>query len=381
MALLQPLGTGQGYLKAGFLGFQKGGKTWTSTLLAIGTRELFGLEGPIGFFDTEGGSEYIAPLVQKATGKQMVGIKSRSFDDLCTLTDECLEAGVSVLMAESMTHIWRELCDAYLKDVNKRLEFWAKQNKRQFKPKRTLEFQDWSHVKGLWARWTDKYLNAPLHIIIAGRAGYEYDMEQNEETGKKELIKTGVKMKTEGEFGFEPSLLVEMERVQDETDEGFRLRRRATVLGDRFGVIDGRWCYDPTFEFFKPHVEMLKPGAFTPINTDVKSETGVDEDGADGWSIERRTRTILCEEIMGELVAKYPGQTGAEKKAKADLIHEVFRTRSWTAVEGMQSERLRDGLNALRKKLGTTVTAAPENGDASRDPAEIGLPADAGIIP
>ena len=40
--------------------------------------------------------------------------------------------------------------------------------------------------------------------MIAGRAGYDYDYEQREDGTGKDLVKTGIKMKTEGEFGFEP---------------------------------------------------------------------------------------------------------------------------------------------------------------------------------
>jgi hypothetical protein len=182
-SLLGRLGTGQGYLKAGFLGFQKSGKTFTAMLLAIGTRKFFGLTGPIAMFDTEGGSEYIARVVQRETGTDLVGVRSRAFDTLCTMAEECVSAGVSVLIVDSVTHVWRELCDAYLKQLNERLV--AKKLPRR----QRLEFQDWAHVKGVWSRWADFYLNAPLHIIICGRAGYEYDMELNEETGRKELVK------------------------------------------------------------------------------------------------------------------------------------------------------------------------------------------------
>jgi AAA domain len=351
MSLLQKLGTGQGHLKAGFLGFQKSGKTYTAALLGIGTRKVFGLTGPLAMYDTEGGSEYIAPLVKRETGIDMVGMRSRSFDDLVSMAHECVEAGVSVLVVDSVTHVWRELCDAYMKQVNEGIE---RQNER-FSKKRPLrsrlEFQDWAHVKGVWARWADFYVNSPLHIIICGRAGYEYDMQDNDRGGK-ELVKTGIKMKTEGEFGFEPSLLVEMEREQESNGEGgFTLRRRATVLGDRFGVIDGATTIDPTFEFFAPHVAMLKPGAHATIDTRVKTDTGVDEEGDGEWGRERKSRTILCEEIQGELVAVYPGQKAEEKKAKADLIFAAFKTRSWTAVESMDSDRLRRGLAFIRREL------------------------------
>lgn len=343
MALLGTLGEGQGFLKAGFLGFQKSGKTWTSMLLAIGVRQQFGLTGPIAMYDTEGGSEYIAPKVLEATGQRLVGLKSRAFGDLCTMAEECIAAGVSVLIADSMTHVWRELCDAYLQQVN------DQRKARNYKPRQKLEFQDWAHVKGVWSRWTDFYINSPLHIIICGRAGYEYDMEKNEETGRTELVKTGIKMKTEGEFGFEPSLLVEMERVQTpDGDGGFVLGRQATILGDRFGTIDGKTMVNPTYAFFKPHIDLLTPGAHSTVNVAVSTATGVDETGDTDWQREKKARTILCEEIQGAITASYPGQTAAEKKAKGDLLFQVFETRSWTAVENLPSERLRAGLEAIR---------------------------------
>jgi hypothetical protein len=349
MALLTKLGSGQGYLKAGFLGFQKSGKTYTAMLLALGTRALLKLKGPLGMFDTEGGSEYIGARVKAETGQEIVGIKSRSFDDLLQVGKECIQAGVSILIVDSVTHVWRELCDAYLKQVNeaKRRAYEAKG--WRFAPKTALEFQDWNQIKGRWSAWTDFYLNAPIHIVICGRAGYEYDMSTNEDTGKKELVKTGIKMKTEAEFGFEPSLLVEMERVQSPNGEGgFRLGRQATVLGDRFGLVDGKTAVDPTFEFFKPHVAALTAGAHVPIDTRTKSDLGVSEEGDTEWAREKKARVILCEEIQGLLVSAIPGMGAEDKKRKADLMQQVFGSRSWTAIEGMDSEKLRKGLDRLR---------------------------------
>lgn len=348
MGLLQKMGTGQGFVKAGFLGFAGAGKTWTSTLLAIGIRKHFKLDGPVALFDTEGGSEFVAPMVKDDTGKDLVGIRSRSFDDVIALTKEAIESGVSVLIVDSVTHIWRELCDAYLRQINE------KRARTGMNPRTRLEFQDWNHIKGAWAKWTDLYLNSPLHIIIAGRAGFEWDFEETtDDSGnvKKELIKTGIKMKTETEFGFEPSLLVEMERVQLMEDKKLTKRfvRRATVLKDRFGVIDGQSFDNPTFESFLPHVAALTPGAHAPVDTGVKSDLGVDDQGDADWQRERRQRTILCEEIQGEIVNTFPSQKAEDKKAKADLLHKVFRTRSWTKVENLDSETLRKGLDKIRK--------------------------------
>lgn len=345
MGLLQTMGNGQGYLKAGFLGFPKSGKTYTATLLAIGTRALFSLDGPIAFFDTEGGSEYIADRIKALTGKDLIGVRSRSFSDLLAVGREAEKEGVSVLIADSMTHVWRELCDAHLKTINEG------RKKKGLGPRYRLEFQDWGIIKGKWAEWTDFYLNSKLHIVIAGRAGFEYDYEENEETNKRELVKTGVKMKTEGEFGFEPSLLVEMERSQ-KLGEKTEIVHRATIIGDRFGVIDGAQRDNPTFDFFKPHIAKLTPGAHAPIDTEIKTDLGVDQDGDAQWQREKRERTILCEEIQGELLRHWPGQTKEEKTAKLEAIEKAFGTRSWTKVESKISIMdLRNGLKALKGTL------------------------------
>lgn len=346
MGLLKTMGTGQGYLKAGFLGFPKSGKTYTATLLAVGTRAFLNLDGPIAFFDTEGGSEYVAERIKTLTGKELIGVRSRSFSDLVAVGREAEKEGVSVLLADSMTHVWRELCEAHLKQINEN------RRKKGLNARYRLEFQDWGIIKGKWAEWTDFYLNSKLHIIIAGRAGFEYDFEENEETGKKDLVKSGVKMKTEGEFGFEPSLLVEMERSQKLGDKT-EIVHRATVIGDRFGVIDGAQIDNPTFEFFKPHIQKLTPGAHAPIDTEVKTDLGVDQDGDAHWQREKRERTILCEEIQGELLRHWPGQTTVEKKAKLEAIEKAFGTRSWTAVESKLSiHDLRNGLKALKRNAG-----------------------------
>lgn len=350
-------GDDQGFLKAGFLGFAKSGKSYTSALLAVATRRHFDECGPIAMFDTEGGSIYLRPTVEQLTGAKLLAKRARSFDDLMAWGRACVEHRVSVAIVDSITHPWRELCDSYLAQLNEKRASGKYRNRPQTK----LEFQDWGTLKSRWALWTDFYLNSPLHIIIAGRAGYEYDMEERDDgSGKKDLIKTGIKMKTEGEFGFEPSLLVSMEREQFLGDRRTILRT-ATVLGDRFGVIDGKTASFPStddretalaaiYQFFRPHLECLTSGAHATVNTSSQTDFGLNTDGDDDWQAERRQRVILCEELQGEILRLYPGQTAAEKKAKADLLSETFETRSWTKVEGLNSRLLRQGLESIRAR-------------------------------
>ena len=58
-------------------------------------------------------------------------------------------------------------------------------------------------VEQLWACWPDAFLNTPLHTIVCGREGSEWGNQENEETGKMELVQVGKKMKVEAEFGYE----------------------------------------------------------------------------------------------------------------------------------------------------------------------------------
>lgn len=344
---MQEFGTGTGWLKAGFLGFGGSGKTWTSMVLACGVRDYFGLSGPIAMYDTETGSEYIAGEVFKRTGRKLKGTRSRNFDELVKFGRECIEEGVSVAIVDSITHPWRELCDSYLAQVN---EMNARKNPPRGKQLR-LEFQDWNKIKPKWAIWTDFYLNSPLHVIIAGRAGFEYDFEdRDDDSGKKDLVKTGIKMKTENEFGFEPSLLVQMVRDQEVQGSVTKITRRAIVLKDRFNVIDGAECANPDFEFFRPHVEMLNAGAHATVDTKTQSDFALDADGDDAHGRERKARVILCERVQAAIVDLWPGQTAREKKAKQDAIRTAFGTPSWTEIETkLDSAALRRGLEEIEK--------------------------------
>lgn len=330
MGLLQRMGGGQGYLKAGIQGFAGTGKTYTATLIAVGLRDLMKLEGPIAFFDTEGGSEYIAQKVKKETGKDLIGVRSHAFSDLLNVVNECEKEKVSVLIVDSISHVWEELKSSHLTRVNENL-------KRRNRPQRwTLEFQDYAPLKLKWSEWTSAFLNSKLHIIFCGRAGFTYDHETNEDTGKKELKKTGTKMKAESEFGYEPSLSIEMERING--------KHRATILKDRFDRINGQSFDNPTFATFLPHIGNLVPGAHAPIDTSLKTEPLVDEEGND----DRKRREILCEEIKAQLMRGFGTRSDADQKAKADVLDNVFDTRSWTKVETMNVDRLRDGLARIR---------------------------------
>jgi len=367
---LKKFGTGQGYLKAGFLGFAKSGKSYTATLLAIELNRRIKSKKPVAYFDSEGGIEYIAPMIREATGKPPIGVKSRAFADLLDVAKECEGGAAAILIVDSVTHVWREVCKAYLLQVNK-----ARQKMGRSKRSR-LEFQDWAAIKEKWRQWTDYFLNSKLHIIICGRAGYEWDFQEREDSmgeTHKELVKTGVKMKVETEFGFEPSLLVEMQRIQveDARTERFRIIHRAIVLGDRFDVMDGQVKDNPTGDWFKPHLDMLVPGAENVVDTAVKTDMGVDERGDAEFVREKKEKAKLLEEIQGLIVENLPGQSAKEKKEKVAVLQECLGTRSWTAVEMMSLKSLKEGLQKVQKYFAPEATPSfkddPDVQEAARE--------------
>jgi hypothetical protein len=346
-----------GALKAGFMGFGKSGKTYTATLLMCAAREVLGLAGPLAMFDTESGSLYIKEVVEELTGKKLLVKRARDLQTLVDFGKHCQAEGVAGAIVDSITHPWRELCDSYLKQVNEA------RKKKNWNPLSKLEFQHWGPIKERWAAWTDFYLTSDLSIAICGRAGFEFDNETNED-GRRELVRTGVKMKTEGETGYEPSLLVYMEAEQNllEREKGQPvIYRNATILGDRFRELDGqikdframgsvRKDYEAVREFFMPHLSRLH-GTHTAVDTQSRTHFAMTPAGEDQGHAERAERTILCEEIQHLLITKWPGQTAAEKKARVDVVCQVFGRPSWSYVETLSSGVLRDGKERIAKLL------------------------------
>lgn len=353
MSLLKKAVNEQAYLKAGMLGFAGSGKTTTASLLAIGIAKRLSDGKPVAFFDTETGADFLIPKFQ-AEGVELLTVKSTAFPDLLEAGKEA-ETSCSVLIVDSITHIWNDLNEAQLKAVNAGLK------KRGKSPIRKLEFQHMAEVKRTWAAWTTFYLNSRLHIIVCGRAGFEWEFQENDD-GKKELTKVGTKMKVESEFGFEPSLLIEMERVPKGSEAGAGWKHRAHILKDRTDTINGKAFdfekpakayktgdYKHTFKSFESVFNALNIGGAQLAIDTTRTNEGVFDENGDSENTRRAKRvTIALEEIQGTLVALWPGQDATSKQLKMAAIETLFQTRSWTAVESKSLELLEDRLKTLR---------------------------------
>lgn len=330
------------YAKVGIYGDAGSGKTVTASKLAIGLHKQIGSTKPIVFFDTEPAASFVAPLFERAGIELLVADESRALSDLMSFMDEA--EGVSdIAIIDSISHVWRDAQDSFIKKINDIRRSKAEQNGWKFKPINQIEFQDWRHIKGEWAKFTDRYLSCKMHCFVLGRAGTIYEYQDNERSGKKELISTGTKMATEKELGYEPSLLVEMSKI---VGKDTPLINRAFIEKDRnvSNPLTGR-CFDfPDFQHFKQHFDFYNIGGDHFSSMDAKDSRDLyEETGEDSFSYEKRQREIECEEIKSLFIKHgLDGQSADIKKSRNEIMLQVFKTGSWTKVENMDSKRIRE---------------------------------------
>lgn len=356
--LFQPAESTSAYLKMGMLGFAGSGKTKTAGLTAIGLVKYMQKLGvdyakrPVYFLDTEKGSDWLVPDFREA-GVALATAKTRAFSDLTPAVAEA-QANGCALIIDSVSHFWKEFCETYQK--RKAEEF----RRATYK----LQFQDWGYLKAEWGKFTDAFVNSPLHIILAGRAGYEYDYF--EEDGKKELEKTGVKMKAEGEMGYEPDLLIHMERRQElEGNSVTRTWRDATILKDRSTLLDGQIFKFESYTEGGEHLplEVLVRQVWAAFGPHIKclnlggKQLGVDTSRtSDGMiKIDKREWTTQQREMWNErisnLLTLHFGASTEDKRNRIKAVEECFGATMVELEKLMRPEDLAAGYELLHEKL------------------------------
>lgn len=341
MSMLKKATNKMAYGKVGIYGTAGSGKTRTAAEIAIGIVKHSGAKKPVAMFDTEPAASFIIPLFEKAGIEFMVYDESRAFKDLMAFMAEAKEAA-SVIIVDSITHVWRDLQESYLARMN---DSRQRQNKR---PLAALEFQHWGPIKRQWSEFTDDFLSSKVHVIVCGRAGnvYEYQ-EKDDGSGKKELITVGTKMATEKELGYEPSLLIEMEIQRENGD----IINTAVIQKDRADKLNGKEIAFPNFEKLKPHFDALHIGGehFDSMNKRDSREIFT-EAGEDTFAADLRRKEVALDEIREEMLRHLGhGMDAGTKAAKAELLEAVAGTRSWAKIESM---KLLD-VQSIRDKLWT----------------------------
>lgn len=339
MGLFKPAKNESAFLKMGLMGNAGSGKTLTATLTAIGLIKLCRERGfeyakrPVFFLDSENGSDYVQDLFEEA-GIELMVHKSKAFSDLCEAMIEA-EKSSSFFVVDSVSAYWEEWKKSY-----------AKTKKRT-----RLQFDDHNEIKEKWREgFTDRFISSKLHIIMCGRLGYEWDYSVDEDTGKKNLEKTDVKMVAEKELGYESSLYILMERDRNMKDMG--VVRTATILKDRFRAIDGQTFENPTFKTFSPHILKLNLGGEHRGIDLTRTSAGMVAPDArrDNYQLRRKIQVEYIDALLAE--HGMAGQTAEAKKKRLDAVKKHFLTTSRSEIEElMPLDDLRAGYASLHLEL------------------------------
>ena len=331
-------------MKIGFEGWAKAGKSTTMAKVVLGTWIKEGRKGNVVLQDTEDAGPFYNRIFEPEgliEGKNFFITPSRSLTDFVKILKMCDEDR-AIMMIDSTAHLYENMSKVYL-EANKRTKILP-QDHMVLKPK-------WKEL------FADPYVHAQCHALFTGRAAWEYAMEENEETGKKEFYKSGVKMRGDNETAYEADLLVLMERMQEIERSGIKVWRRATIIGDRSGLLDGKQFDDPGFAEFESYYSFLCSSTGKKEQIKEGSMEGAMHVSADReWMENRRRAEIYFEEIEGLFRSYLPGQGPKEKKIQADIFYTVFTTRSASAIGAMRAEDLDAGRRAIEYLLQDLVS-------------------------
>ena len=332
-SFFSPIANTKPFLKIGFEGDPGTGKSWTAALVAIGIHKKIGSVKPIVILDTEKAAKFLLPLFEEHKIEAVVK-ESRSLADFTQAVKICTDGYSDVMLVDSITHIWMDFQEAYQRKVNRKL----------------FQIQDWMIIKSDWNKnFSNVIVQSPLHIIATGRISDRMEQSVDEETGRKEFTKTGVKMQSEKNTAYEFDILVLMERHELITQQKREVWRQATVLKGRGNMLDGMVFKNPTWSSFEPAFDIILANPAQKEMTETDAGTLIEIEDRKRLYVKERDRWL--EEIEGLLTSVAPGQTSTEKKAKVDMLFEAFNTASWTAIQSLSPQQIKDGYEKIRGKL------------------------------
>lgn len=320
------------FLKMAFEGFAGDGKTFTAVQVAIGLHKKIGSKKPIAIFDTEKAAKALTKTFSAAGIEAIVVDDQRSLHALNQAIQACEAGEADILIIDSITHVWEELLSAFMKE----------------KRRTRLQFEDWGVLKPKWKQeFSNPFVNAKIHIIFTGRAGYEYSDEKNAETGKREIFKSGIKMKAETETAFEPDILVLMEKDFDLIGERKTMSRNATVIKDRTAQIDGKTFKNPSYKDFAPAINALLDGTSKDTSSGYMADTFEDPEGR--WGKIKAERDKLISEIEGVFNYLKLGTSKEDKGMKSAVLNKLFKVVSVDNLTDIKNEKLSDGLHIMKE--------------------------------
>jgi hypothetical protein len=346
------------WAKIGTNGKPGSGKTTLLALLAIYLSKTYHANAPVAFIDSEKGSDFLIPIF-KAEGVELLVEKTSALRDLRSAARRAKEAGCCALIGDSMTKFWGEAMRALKEEKNVK----------------RLNVNLIGQLKDEWQPFADDFVASPIHYLVAGRLGYDWENAEFEEDGKivKELVRGGTKMKAEGEFAHDFDLHIEMCSIEDpdaiqyEKLKGKGVRKKfsaanlhvATVKKCRVWALNGqvfRWkdqvgykpgYYKTVAKDFQPYFDWLNIGGSHVSVSDSNSRALFQHDGSESYGEHKIKCDVIIEkwDSTMEIIA---GGMKAEDKKKRQIIGEAITgTRSKTEFQRQAFLKLENQLAVL----------------------------------
>lgn len=262
----------QAALKLGLYGAPGSGKTFTSLLIAEGLSKQSGKR--IAYVDTERGTDFYCQNVPSRkvhpNAFDFDAVYTRSLTEVRSAINGLNTNEYGVVVIDSITHLWEAARAAYTGKTTSA---------------GTIPMQAWGRIKKPYKDLMADLLSSPMHVIICGRQGVDY--ESDEETN--ELRAVGYKMKAEGETPYEPHILIRMEAIKPKKSNEVA-QIVAYAEKDRTGVLSGRNFINPTFESLCVPILNLLGGKQAKIQTEDES-AAVDAEELAKQEKERETKS------------------------------------------------------------------------------------------
>jgi len=325
------------FIKASFGGFAGTGKTRTATEFILGCYKLMNIDKskPLLFIDNEKGSRFLIPFFKEKLPDVKVLIKETvQLDDVLTAFFYLENGDLSFLFIDSLTKVWYKYVDQYKLGISKKKKF--------------MTMHDWGNVIPEWQKvFADRFVQIEGNCVFTGRGGHKYELQEFEdETGKKkkEFVQTGVKMKMAGETSFEPDLNVWMDQIQELDEKGKvkKVYRDAFIMKDRANLIDGKTFRNPTFEDFKPVIEYLMNIPIGKVEKESSTKSHAPSEDT-SYLKEKKNIEIELENIKNVFTLQQMGKTAKENEWRVRIMKKFFNTASWTQLQEMTYEHIRNG--------------------------------------
>jgi hypothetical protein len=343
-----------GYVKGSLYGPPGTGKTTVMAMLLLYLSKTYHNSAPVAWLASEKGVDFVLDFF-KAEGVPLLVSRSRSFVDLRSATRDAREAGCCAVGVDSITHFWQELFSEGMKAKGPRL-------------------QKIMRIKEEWAPFSQDFQDSPVHFLVTGRLGFNWDEAevQNEQTGEitKEVSRGGTKIKAEGDFGHEPDLEIEMSAVEDPDFmrwEKVRGKNRktfksqmihvATLKKSRVWALNGKafsWKDQPAYklgyyatvaECFKPHFDQIGIGGSHNVMANTIGSSVLFQPGNEQSQYEYNIKkTIAVEKWEGTMSAIAAGTSKDAIRMRNIVGVSITGTRSKTEFE-------RQPLNLIERQV------------------------------